>query len=199
MALGLKLLFWTFVVAWALVYASFYPLVNFLWTCNSGLILTAVALAFNEHRLTLSVCLILVALPDFAWTLDVTVAAITGTHPTGATAYMFDPEIPKLVRLFSFEHVLLTPVIVFFLWSRGYDRRALPLAALLVLMLYYITYWLAEPATQVNWVWGPFGQQQSLFDPALYPLFAALVFSLVFLLPGHFLASWLLQQGRGNR
>ena len=198
MALGLKLLFWTFVVAWALVYAGFYPLVNFLWTCNMGLILTAVALAFNEHRLTLSVCLILVALPDFAWTVDVTIAATTGIHPTGATAYMFDPEIPKHVRLFSYEHVLLTPVLVFLLWSRGYDRRALPLAALLVLVLYYITYWLAEPATQVNWVWGPFGQQQSLFTPALYPLFAALVFSIIFLIPGHFLARWLLQQDRGS-
>ncbi len=164
-----------------------------------GLILTAVALAFNEHRLTLSVCLILVALPDFAWTVDVTVAAITGTYPIGATAYMFDPEIPKLVRLFSYQHVLLAPVLVFLLWCRGYDRRALPLAAVLVLMLYYLTYWLAKPATQVNWVWGPFGQEQSLLSPAVYPLFAAMVFSVVFLLPAHFLASRLLQQGRGNQ
>lgn len=151
-------------------------------------------MAFRDHRLTLSICLILVALPDLGWTIDVTVAALTGEHLIGdATAYMFDSEIPILVRLFSFEHVMLTPALIYSLWRQGYDRRALPISIVLVLLLYYLTYWLADPATQVNWVWGLFGQQQTIMAPVAYPLFAALLFSAVCLGPSHLLARWLLK------
>lgn len=193
MLLAIRLLFWIFVLAWVIVYAIYYPIANFLWTCNIGLLLAALGLALDDNRFILSVCLILVALPDLLWTIDVTTAWLTGEHPLGGTAYMFDPKIPWLVRLFSLEHLLLTPILIALLWRQGYDRRALPVTIGLVFTLYYLTYWLADPETQVNWVWGLFGRQQTLMPKTLYPLFAASVFSIVFLVPTHWLARWLLK------
>ena len=112
MPLALKWVFWFFVLTWAIVYASYYPLANFLWTCNTGLILATLGVALGDNRFILSVCLILVALPDLLWTIDVAVAWLTGMHPLGGTAYMFDSKIPWLVRLFSLEHLLLTPILI---------------------------------------------------------------------------------------
>ena len=197
MPLALRLLFWIFVLAWVIVYASYYPLANFLWTCNVGLLLAALGVALGDNRFILSVCLIMVALPDLLWTIDFTTAWLTGEHPLGGTAYMFDSKIPRLVRLFSLEHFLLTPILIGLLWRQGYEPRALPVTIILVLALYYLTYWLADPATQVNWVWGPFGRQQSIMPQTIYPLFAALVFSVIFLVPSHWLARWLLKSGAG--
>ena len=193
MPLALKWLFWVFVLAWAIVYAFYYPIANFLWTCNIGLMLAALGMALGDNRFILSVCLILVALPDLLWTIDVTTAWLTGEHPLGGTAYMFDVKIPLLVRLFSLEHLLLTPILITLLWHQGYDRRALPVTAVLVLALYYLTYWLADPETQVNWVWGLFGRQQTIMPKTIYPFFAASVYSIVFLVPAHWLACWLLK------
>ena len=198
MPLALKWVFWIFVLAWAIVYASYYPVANFLWTCNAGLILAAFGVAFNNNRFILSVCLILVALPDLVWTIDVTVALLTGEHLLGGTAYMFDFKIPKLVRLFSLELLLLTPILVALLWRQGYDYRALPVAVGLVLVLYYLTYLFADPATQVNWVWGLFGRQQSTIPQAVYPLVAALGLSTIFLVPSHWLAQWFFESGDGR-
>ena len=198
MQLALKWMFWIFVLAWAIVYASYYPLANFLWTCNTGLILAAFGTAFNNNRFVLSACLILVALPDLVWTIDVTVALLTGEHPLGGTAYMFDSKIPRLVRLMSLEHLLLTPILVALLWHQGYDRRALPVAVGLVVFLYSFTYFFADPATQVNWVWGLFGRQQSRIPQAVYPLVAALGFSVIFLVPTHWLARWFFKTGNGH-
>lgn len=156
-----------------------------------GVLLAAVAIIMR-NRLMLSAVLIVVALPDLGWTLDVAWRAVTGSHLIGGTEYMFDDEIPALIRLMSFEHVILAPLVVAALWRRGYDPRALVWAAPALLLLYYLTYWVADPAWEVNWVYGLFGNPQTFMPPSLYPLVAALIFVTVLLLPGHFLAKRLI-------
>ena len=186
-SLPIKILAWVFIAAWAFAYAAYYPLENFLWTCNIGLILTALALA-ADSRLLLSAVLIVVALPDLGWVLDVASAAWTGSHLFGGTEYMFDREIPLGIRLFSFEHLLLTPFLIYSLWGRGYDSRAPAFSAPFLVALYYLTYFLADPAWNVNWVYGLFGKPQTIVAPVLYPFVAAMLFCTLLLLPSHFLA-----------
>lgn len=188
------------IVAWAMGYASYYPPENFLWTCNLGVLLTAAAVAIRS-RLTLSAVLIVVALPDIGWTLDVIWRSVAGNHLIGGTEYMFDERIPIVIRLLSFEHLLLAPLLVTLLWRRGYDPRALYWAAPVLFMLYYVTYLVADPAWEVNWVYGLFGTPQTFMPPGLYPLVAAMIFVTVILLPGHFLARKFLpdrETGKGD-
>lgn len=188
----LKVGFWLFFAGWFVSYTGYHRPENFLWTCNVAFIVTAVALLVQQRRLVFSVCLILVAVADFLWALDVAGRLLTGTHWLGGTAYMFNPEIPAAVRFFSLEHLFLTPVLIYWLHPVGYDRRALPVCLLAVPLIYYATYLLGEPASEVNWVWGFYGQQQSWMAPVIYPGVAASVFFLVFVVPAHFLARRLL-------
>ncbi len=186
--------FIAFFIGWLVSYSLFHVPANFLWTCNVAFILAALATLGGGSRLVFSICLILVAVADGLWLVDVLGRLLTGRHWLGGTAYMFSSEIPLHVRLFSLEHVFLAPFLVYKLSGKGYDSTALRYAALLVPVVYYLTWLLADPASEVNWVWGLWGNTQAFMPGALYPLLAAFVFVLVLVVPAHFLAKRFLSQ-----
>lgn len=177
--------------AWIAHYVSYYPPANLLWTCNVGWIAGALGIAFGNAVLV-SAALIITLIPDVLWIVDVAGRLVADAHPIGGTEYLFDPRIPASVRLLSWEHAILPPLLVVATGRLGYRAVVFAAALPIVLAIYYASYLLADPAWHVNYVRGLFGRPQSLLPDALYPALAATVFWLALAGPVHLVARrWL--------
>jgi hypothetical protein len=117
-------------LAWLAVYVPSYAVaygwLNFLFLCNLGVMITAVALLAGS-RLLLSSQAIAAPVIGLAWALDAGTKVATGDFLYGATAYMWDAQYPLFTRLLSLYH-LAWPLLLLALVARhGYDRRGWPL------------------------------------------------------------------------
>ncbi len=123
------------------VYLHTYGLNNFLWFCDSALILT-VAGMWLESSLLVSMCAVGILIPQGVWLADFG-SHLLGFHLLNLTAYMFDPRIPLFTRSLSLFHGWLPLLLIWLLFRLGYDKRALPAwtaaAAGLSLVCYYFT------------------------------------------------------------
>lgn len=140
-------------LAWLAVYLPSYTVAyglrNFLFLCNLGVLLTAVAI-WRGDRLLLSSQAVAAPSIGLAWALDFSWRLATGAHLFGGTEYMWDPRYPLFTRLLSLYH-LVWPILVVALVRRvGYDRRGWLLqsgvaaAALVVCRLF------TPPAENIN-------------------------------------------------
>lgn len=180
----LTLSFTVWIAIWAPTYVILLGAQNFFWLCNLASFLILVAL-WTEHRLLMSMQWLSVALVGSLWTLDVAMAALTGTHLIGGTEYMFDPAHPPMARAMSLYHVVLPLVAGIGVARLGYDRRALVWQTVLTWLVVPLTYVFTDPERNVNWVHGPFGQAQDSLDPLLYLLGLTLLWPLAVYLPVH--------------
>jgi hypothetical protein len=57
-----------------------------------------------------------------------------------------------------------------------------------------VTYWITDPADNVNWVYGPGSKPQTRMQPRAYLALTMILFPLVFYLPTHLLLRTLLAQ-----
>ena len=183
----LKLAFTLWVVLWAVSYAAILGPQNFFWLCNLANFLILVGL-WLDNRLLLSMQWLAVALVGLLWGLDLAMAAATGWHPFGATAYMFDPDFPELTRWLSFYHLLLPMVAGFAVWRIGYDARALIAQGSLTAVMIVLSFWFSDPERNINWVRAPFGMEQAPFAPAMYLPALALGWLCLVLWPVHWLS-----------
>jgi hypothetical protein len=103
-------------------YVIAYPLTNFLFLCNLGVLLTAVAL-WRGNVLLLSSQAVGLPVIGVVWTLDFVWRLATGHHLIGGTEYMWDPRFPLFTRLLSLYHVMVPAVQLYALGRVGYDRR----------------------------------------------------------------------------
>lgn len=117
-------------IAWLLVYvpvyATAYPITNFLFLCNLGVTLTSVGLILG-HRLLVSSQAIAAPVIGIAWALDAGWKLVTGDFLYGATEYMWDPQFPLLARILSLYHLAWPLLLLWCLSRAGYDRRGWPL------------------------------------------------------------------------
>jgi hypothetical protein len=111
-----------FLLVYVPAYLFAYPLTNFLFLCNVGALLTAVAL-WRGNTLLLSSQAVGLPLIGAAWTIDLLSRLGTGQHLIGGTEYMWDPRFPLFTRLLSLYHVVLPVVQLYALRRVGYDRR----------------------------------------------------------------------------
>lgn len=117
-------------IAWLVVYlpayAIAYPLINFLFLCNLGVMLTALGLLAGSQLLVSSQA---VAAPviGIVWTLDVGWRLMTGKFLFGATAYMWDPQYPLFTRILSTYHVFWPILVLYCVLREGYHRHGWPL------------------------------------------------------------------------
>lgn len=79
-------------------------LLNFLFLCNLGVILTAVGL-LTGSALLLSSQAVAAMIICLVWCIDAGGRLLFGFFPLGATAYMWDPQYPLFTRLLSLYHV----------------------------------------------------------------------------------------------
>lgn len=117
-------------LAWLAVYVpaylGAYPLINFLFLCNLGVLLTALGLVAG-NRLLVSSQAVAAPVIGIVWTLDVLWRLATGNFLFGGTAYMWDPQYPLFTRLLSTYHVFWPILVIYCVCRQGYDRRGWPL------------------------------------------------------------------------
>ena len=182
-ALGVKVAYTIFLAVLVPVYWAHYGPANFLWFSDIALIGTGLAL-WLESPLLASMMMLAVLLPELAWNLDFFGRLLTGHAMFGMSAYMFERERPRLVRALSLFHVPLPIGLVWLVHRLGYDRRAWLGQSLLALVVLPASYWLTDPAENVNWVHG-LGAPQRRLPPWLYLALLIVAFSLVLYLPPH--------------
>lgn len=147
---------WTylgFVLVLVPVYSLEHGLKNFLWFSNVALLLGLLGV-WTENRLIVSTQAVSVSLLETLWLVDFTAGLLRrGEVLVGMAEYMFDPELPLIVRLLSLYHVVLPFLLLWLVWRLGYDRRAWRvwiIAGWTILLLAFFT----PGDRNVNWVYG---------------------------------------------
>lgn len=130
-------------------YAIAYGFTNFLFLCNLGVMLTAVAI-LGESRWLLASQAIAAPVIGIAWGLDAGWRLFIGRHLYGGTEYMWDPQYPLFTRLLSLYH-LAWPVLVVVLVRRvGYDRRGWRLQSAIAAAAIILCRLFTPPADNIN-------------------------------------------------
>ncbi len=155
-------------LSWLLVYlpayAQAYGLLNFLFLCNLGVILTAYAV-WRGDVLLLSSQAVGAPIVCAVWLLDVLSRLATGQHWIGGTEYLWDPQFPLFQRLLSCYHAVWPLVLLACLRRTGYDRRAYRLQAGIAILAILASR-LAPAQHNINFAWAdPLFHRA--FEPAL--------------------------------
>ena len=179
---------WTlWVVVWIPIYWSAYGPANFLWFCDMGNVILALAL-WRGSSLLFSWQAVSLLLVQSLWTLDYALTLLTGKHFIGGTEYMFDGSISLGIRMLSLFHAATPLLLVWGLWRFGYDRRGWLLQVLTAWVILPLSF-LAGPERDLNWVWGYYDRPQALVSPSLYLIACMTLYPLAWYLPGHLLLS----------
>ncbi len=195
--LWLKLACSLFLALWIPVYWQAYGPVNFLWFCDLANFLIILAL-WLESALLLSSQAVAVLVVQVLWLVDVLARLLLGFHPIGGTEYMFDPARSLPVRLLSLFHVAVPPLLLWGLARLGYHRRGWQLQTAIAWVVLPLSFLLAGPERNLNWVWGLFGRPQAALDPLLFLGVCLVGYPLVLYLPSHWLLARLFRGGRGS-
>lgn len=156
---------------WLAIYVPSYALAygwsNFLFLCNLGVVITAIAL-WRGSRAWLSAAA-LAAMPiGIVWAVDFFVGIATGELPFGFTAYMWEARYPLFTRALSLYHLGWPILLVALLRKIGYDRRGWRLQSAVALVVLPASRLLTAPEENVNFVFrAPFFDRQ-LGPPALH-------------------------------
>jgi hypothetical protein len=184
--LWLKLAYTAFVILTVIVYARKYPPENFLWFSDIALLLAVPAL-WLESSLLASMMTLAILLPEIFWNVSFFVRLATGRRLSGLTDYMFDPSKPRYLRALSLFHVFLPVLLLWMVLELGYAPEALAAQTLLAWVVLPLTYWLADPALNINWVRGFGNSTRARAHPLGYLVFLMAGFPLVIYLPTHLL------------
>jgi hypothetical protein len=157
---------------------------NFLWFSDIALITATIALWLESSALASTMALA-VGIPELAWNVDFLARLVSGRHPFGLSEYMFDRSKPRYLRALSLFHITLPVLLVWMVARLGYDRRAWAFQTALAFVVLPVTYWLTEPADNVNWVYGPGSRPQTWMPAPVWLLCALVLFPLVLYLPAH--------------
>ena len=173
-----------------------YSALNFLWFSHIGFMGAVLAL-WLENRLLASMMLLNTFVADgVGWTLDLLAALVSGRHPFGATAYMFDQHIPIFVRGLSLFHVVVPALLMWMVYKLRYDRRALAAQILFCWLVLLVCVLFTAPSLNINCVWGPGTQRQTLLPAWLYFVILMAYAPLAFYLGVHLLLRRVLKWDR---
>ena len=155
MPLWFRLVYSAFVAMLVPVYATHYPLTNFLWFSNLALLGGLVG-AWTGAAAVTSMLLVAVGLVEMGWIADFLGGLILGGRPPfGMVGYMFDPGIPLAVRGLSLYHLLLPIALFWMVWRFGYDehawRRLIPIGWAVII----VTRLVVAPEDNVNFALHP--------------------------------------------
>ena len=166
------------------VYFKKYGPGNFLWFSDIALIITVAAL-WLESSLLASMMLVAILLPELIWNIGFFTGLLIGKPIFGLADYMFDTDKPLYLRALSLFHIFL-PVLLLWLVSRlGYDSNALIAQTCVAWIVLPLTYWLTDPAENINWVHGPAEKKQTRLPPLLHLALLMLTFPLLIYFPTH--------------
>ena len=151
--LWLKLLYTGFVLLLVPVYWVQLGVTNFLWGSDIALLVMVFGL-WLESRFLVSMMAVGVLIPELAWNIDYLAHLIAGHDVFGlnATGYMFSQDVLLLVQCLSLFHIFLPIVLFYSLMRLGYDSRAFFAQVILCWLVLPASYFLTEPAKNINWV-----------------------------------------------
>jgi hypothetical protein len=186
--LWLKIVWTGWVLCWIPVYWRQYGVQNFLYFCDLGNLLIAVAL-WTESALLFSSQAVGLLVFQTLYCIDLAGALVSGRHVIGGTEYMFDPGLPLFVRLLSLFHVVTPPLLLWAIWRLGYDVRGWKLQAVICWLVVTINhFW--RPEMDVNWARGLFFREQHVMPGWLYLLGYLIVVPAVVYWPTHRALLW---------
>ncbi len=196
--LWLKIAYGVWLAVWIPSYWVWYGPANFLWLCDVANLLIGVAI-WRESALLLSSQAVAVFLVQVAWAIDFGTALAAGFHPIGGTEYMFDPAKPLPIRLLSLFHLLVPPLLIWGLRRLGFDRRGWKLQTAIAWVVLPLSYVFGDAESNLNWLWTPFGIEQTWMPTAAFLFVAMAGYPLIVFLPTHaVLAPWFRPpRGRG--
>jgi len=156
-----KLAYTAFMAVLIPVYWYYYGPTNFLYFCDVALIISLVGI-WLESPLLISMCAVGIMIPQALWVIDF-VAGVFGFQVTGMTTYMFNSNNSLFLRGLSLFHGWLPFMLVYLVWTIGYDRRGLPAWTGLAWVLLLVSFFLMPPPrpdpgltpVNINYVWGP--------------------------------------------
>jgi hypothetical protein len=186
--LWLKVLWTVWVLAWIPVYWRQYGLQNFLYFCDLGNILIAVAL-WLESPLIFSWQATGLLLFQTLYTIDLAGAILSGRHIIGGTEYMFDPHVPLFIRLLSLFHVVMPPLLLWAIWRLGYDKRGWKFQTAMTWIVVPTNYFWRRQF-DVNWARGPFFHEQHIVPGLLYLVAYLVMVPLTVYWPTHLVLQW---------
>ena len=182
--LWLKTSYLLWMVVWVAVYWSYHGPANFLWLCDVTNFFVAAAL-ITESPLLFSSQATGVLVIQLVWMIDFSGRLIIGHHLIGGTEYMFDVSQPIGLRAMSLFHLFVPILLLWAIWRLGYDRRGWKLEAGIVWLILPLSFVAASPDKNLNWLWSPFGIEQTLVSPADYLLFSMFAYPIVLFWPTH--------------
>lgn len=192
--LWLKIIYTVAALGILTVYWFRYGPGNYLWFSDIALIMLIPAL-WLESGLLAGMMAVGVLAPEALWNLSFFTRLLTGIRITGIADYMFEPDRPVFLKALSLFHVPLPIILVWMVWTLGYDPLALPAMTVLTWIVLPLTYALTRPEKNVNWVHGPGGEgvRQKWMHPLAWVGLLMLALPLLFYLPTHLLLDLLFQ------
>jgi hypothetical protein len=183
--LAVKALYTLFVCILVPVYWRHYGPANFLWFSDLALLLTMVAL-WLENRLLASMQAVAVLLLELGWIVDFFLRVITGIQLIGISEYMFKADQPLFVRGLSLFHVVLPFLLLWLVYSLGYDRRAWLGQTVFFWIILLVCFFFTDPSENINWAFGPGNEPQHKIAPVFYLALVLAVVPIGVYLPTHF-------------
>jgi hypothetical protein len=158
--LALKIAYTAFMAVLVPVYWHYYGPTNFLYFCDAALFLTLAGI-WLESPLLVSMCAVGILVSQTLWVVDF-VANMFGIPLVGITDYMFKHENSLFLRGLSLFHGWLPFLLIYLVWTLGYDRRALAAWTVLAWALVLICFFFMPPPhpnpgltpVNINYVWG---------------------------------------------
>ncbi len=177
----LLILYAALAIAWCRRYNAGF----LLWFCDVALLLTALGLLFRSAALvTAELTAVLVF--HLAWNIDFWLYLLFGYSLTGATDYMFYPELNIAEKSLSFfNHAFVVPAAVYGVCVLGISRKAWLLQWLQTSLLFVLTYLLTRPEENINWMFGTVlsGLSPGVIRPIFYYTLMILVPPLLIYFP----------------
>jgi hypothetical protein len=170
---------------------------NFLWSSDIALFLITAAL-WLENRFLASMMAVGGLIPELFWNADFFVRLISGSHllGLGATSYMFDPQLPLLIRGLSLGlHIYLLVIFVWLAYRLGYHTKAWIGQTVLAWVVLPLSYGLTEPVDNINFVFGPGAEPQQWVPGPVYVAILMILTPLLIYIPSHLLLNRLFGRG----
>ena len=184
----LKLVWTACVIAWIPLYWRQYGLQNFLFFCDLGNLFIAAGL-WLENPLIFSSQASGLLLFQTLFTIDLASALVSGRHLIGGTEFMFDQNVPVMIRLLSLFHVVMPLLLLWAIWRLGYDRRGWKYQTLITWTVVPINFFW-RPDYDVNWARGLFFREQHAVPGVIYLLAYLIVVPAAVYYPTHRLLLW---------
>ncbi len=194
--LAVKLAYTAWMLVWVPIYWRENGPSNFLWICDFANFAILYAL-WRESALVASAQLAGVLFIQLLWAFDYLGRLLSGSHPIGGTEYMFEVPTPIWLRCLSLFHLWSVPFLIWLVRRLGHDHRGWKLQTAIAALLFPVGQVVGTEEQNLNWMWAPFGVEQTLLPPFVYAFVAVPIAALLLFWPGDLVVrKWLARESR---